>query len=118
MNRLLYSLLLCALLAASAMTRAETSMDEEIDYLLAAVAGSGCMFIRNGKESEAAAAVDHLQMKRKRGKRYYSSTEEFIERIASSSSWSGKPYFIACGEMDPTPIKDWYLTVLAEFRSK
>ena len=39
-------------------------------------------------------ARDHLQMKRERGKRYYDSTEEYIDRIASKSSWSGKPYKI------------------------
>lgn len=111
-------LLLAGLLAFVPPAGAETGMDEEIDYLLQAVAASGCTFIRNGKEAEAADAVDHLQMKRKRGKRYYSSTEEFIDRIASSSSWSGKPYLIACGDADPAPIRDWYLEALDEFRGR
>ena len=111
-------LLLSGLFATTTIVCAEDSMDAEIDFLLQAVAGSGCTFIRNGKEAKAADAVDHLQMKRRRGKRYYSSTEEFIERIASSSSWSGKPYLIACDDAEPAPIKDWYLNALAEFRSQ
>ena len=115
---LIVLLLLSGLFATTNIVCAEASMDAEIDFLLDAVAGSGCTFIRNGKEAKAADAVDHLQMKRKRGKRYYNSTEEFIERIASSSSWSGKPYLIACGDAEPTPIKDWYLETLADFRSQ
>jgi len=98
------------------VVHAEASMDEEIDYLLEFVSGSGCTFIRNGEEHEPADAVEHLQLKRRRGRRHYSSTEEFIERIASSSSWSGKPYLIACGGANPSPVRDWYLNALAEYR--
>ena len=97
---------------------ATDSMDVEIDHLLAAIETSNCTFIRNGKEYEPAAARSHLEMKRKRGKRYYDSTEEFIERIASSSSWSGKPYIIRCGDAEPEPIKGWYLQALADYRAR
>ena len=92
--------------------------DAEIDFLLEAVAESGCTFIRNGKEHSAADARDHLAMKRRRGKRYYDDTDQFIERIASSSSWSGKPYLIACESAGPRPIKSWYLERLREYRAR
>ena len=97
---------------------AADNMDAEIDYLLETIETSGCTFIRNGKEHEPGPARSHLELKRKRGKRYYDSTEEFIERVASSSSWSGKPYMIRCGEEDSMPIKDWYLQALTEYRLK
>jgi hypothetical protein len=97
---------------------AADSMDAEIDFLLDFVEHSGCTFIRNGKEHEPAAARGHLELKRKRGKRYYDSTEEFIERIASSSSWSGKPYLIRCGEEQAKPIKNWYISALSEYRTR
>lgn len=108
------------LLLASAGFAAESteSMDAEIDYLLDYVETSGCTFIRNGKEHEAESARGHLELKRKRGKRYYDSTEEFIEKIASSSSWSGKPYMIQCGDADAQPIKSWYLEALDTYRSQ
>ncbi|MCP5090845.1 MAG: DUF5329 domain-containing protein, partial [Gammaproteobacteria bacterium] len=73
-------------------------MDREIDHLLNTVASSDCVFIRNGKEHGPQAAKEHLSLKRRRGKRFFSSADEFVENLASSSSWSGKPYFIRCGQ--------------------
>jgi hypothetical protein len=105
------------LLLASAGFATE-SMDTEIDYLLDYVETSGCTFIRNGKEHKPESARSHLELKRKRGKRYYDSTEEFIEKIASSSSWSGKPYMIRCGDTEPQPIEGWYMAALSEYRSQ
>ena len=68
---------------------------------------SDCVFIRNGKEHGPAAAKDHLNLKRRRGKRYFSSADEFIENLASSSSWSGKPYHIRCGKEEQQLAKEW-----------
>jgi hypothetical protein len=93
------------------------AMDAEIDYLLANVASSSCTFIRNGKEHNASDARDHLQMKRRRGKRYFDSTEEFIERLASKSSWTGKPYRIRCGD-EEINAGDWFTALLAERRNQ
>lgn len=96
---------------------AADNMDAEIDYLLETIETSGCTFIRNGKEHEPGPARSHLEMKRKRGKRYYDSTEEFIERVASSSSWTGKPYMIRCGSEEPKPIEGWYKQALSDYRA-
>lgn len=94
----------------------ETVMNAEIDHLMDAVAGSGCTFIRNGKEHAAAAARDHLSMKRKRGRRYFDSADEFVERIASRSSLSRKDYMIRCdGELQTAG--DWFSAVLADYRN-
>jgi hypothetical protein len=92
------------------------SMDEEIDFLLDTVGNSNCVFTRNGKDHAAEDARDHLQMKRKRGKRYFDSSEEFIERLASKSSWSGKPYFIQCGDEPRVTAKEWFTTLLEQHR--
>lgn len=95
---------------------ADDVMDTEIDYILNAVTNSNCVFIRNGKEHGPEAAIEHLNLKRRRGKRYFSSADEFIENLASSSSWSGKPYHIRCGEEEQQLAKDWFSAVLAEYR--
>ena len=92
-------------------------MDKEIDHLLDTVVASNCTFIRNGKEHNPESAKDHLSMKRNRGKKYYSTADEFIDNLASSSSWSGKPYQIRCGEEQPQPAKQWFDAVLAAYRS-
>jgi len=109
--------LLAALLAAAVAYGDESTMNAEIDYLLETVAGSDCVFIRNGDEHDATAARDHLQMKRERGRRYYDSTEQFIERIASRSSWSGKDYRIRCGAEPEQAAGDWFTAVLQKYRS-
>jgi serine/threonine protein phosphatase PrpC len=94
------------------------TMDEEIDYLLATVGDSDCTFIRNGKGYAAKSAQDHLQMKRKRGKRYYDSADEFIDRIASKSSFSGKPYLIQCGDDPEQTAAAWFTALLWQHRGE
>lgn len=102
------------LLSANALAG---DMDSEIDYLLTSVEKSDCVFIRNGKSHDSLAAVRHLQMKRERGRRYYDSTEEFIARIASKSSLTGKPYLIECPDQPPVDAKTWFSLRLADHRA-
>lgn len=115
MTRLIIPLLL--LLTLSPALADDDTMNTEIDYLLESVASSDCTFIRNGDEHQAADARDHLQMKRRRGKRYFDTTEEFIERLASKSSWSGKVYRIRCGS-EEVDAADWFNARLAEQRTQ
>ena len=105
------------LLAGSGAAHAG-AMDEEIDYLLNTVGASGCTFIRNGKRYAAPDAQEHLQTKRKRGKRYFSSADEFIEKIASKSSMSGKPYLIQCTDGREQPSGEWFAALLAKYRNQ
>ena len=111
------ALALLSLVVLSFAAHADEVMDLEIDYILNAVVSSACIFIRNGKEHGPEAAKDHLTLKRSRGKRYYSNADEFIENMASSSSWSGMPYYIRCGDGEQQLAGDWFSAVLAEYRS-
>lgn len=113
--RNLMVLLLATMGTAIAVPAENNSMDAEIDHLLSTVASSDCVFIRNGKEYDGEAARKHLQMKREKGRKYYDSSEEFIVRIASKSSWSGKPYRIRCGDVEEN-AGDWFTSVLESFR--
>ena len=114
MTRLLLSLILLA--GCIANVRADTTADEEIRALIQAVADSGCEFNRNGSLHSAEAAAEHLELKYSRGKRYANSAEVFIDRLASKSSWSGKPYQMICdGEVHPAG--DWLTSTLATIRS-
>jgi hypothetical protein len=81
------------------------------------VAESGCEFNRNGSVHSAEAAADHLELKYSRGKRYAHSAEAFIERLASKSSWSGKPYQMVC-DGEEQPAGDWLTATLEEFRNQ
>lgn len=88
----------------------------EIDYLLTAVGSSHCVFIRNGKRYSAADAEEHLRMKYSRGKRYAPTAEAFIERLASRSSMSTKPYSIDCPGEEGMPSGRWLAEKLAAYR--
>jgi hypothetical protein len=96
MKRLLPALAL----VFGAATLADTG--SEVEALIARVAQSECTFIRNGSEHDAAEAADHLRLKYRRGKRYVDSAEQFIDRLASESSWSGKAYTLRCDGVTET----------------
>lgn len=101
-----------------AIHAAEQADDPEIEYLLNQVGDSGCVFIRNGGEHSAADAEDHLRMKYRRGRKYFDNADEFIKRIASKSSWSGKPYRLRCGDAQPEPTGAWLAAMLKSYRNE
>lgn len=71
----------------------------EINALLRSLESSGCEFHRNGEWHPGAKATSHLATKLKYLEDHglVASAEQFIERAASSSSTSGKPYLVRCG---------------------
>ena len=115
MRPLLPTVLLCAALMSS--TYAQTDAETEITALIEAVRESGCEFNRNGSLHSAEAAAEHLELKYSRGKRYADSAEAFIERLASKSSWSGKPYEMIC-DGETQPAGDWLTATLVALRDQ
>jgi hypothetical protein len=117
----LYCLLLAFALAlpgaATAEAETEAETEREVAYLLEFVAGSGCIFIRNGDGHDAVDAADHLRLKYRRGKRYVGSAEQFIDRLATESSWSGDPYTVTCEGKTQTSAQ-WLHGALAEYRQR
>lgn len=89
----------------------------EIEHLIQSIASSDCTFVRNGKRHSPTAAAKHLRMKLKRGKRYVSDAESFIDRLASKSSMSKKRYFIECDGVEPIPSGAWLTERLKEYRA-
>ncbi len=87
----------------------------EVEYLLTALGQSDCTFIRNGKEYSAMEAESHLRMKYERGRKYADSADQFIDRLASKSSWSGKPYYIQCPGEDQQQTSAWLTQRLAQY---
>ena len=115
MTRLLLSLVLIA--GFIARVHADADADTEIRALIQAVAESECEFNRNGSVYSAETAAEHLELKYSRGKRYADSAEAFIERLASKSSWSGKPYQMIC-DGETQPAGDWLTMRLEALRSQ
>jgi len=111
-NRFLRFVATAALaVSASAVSAAPTTKAQrEIDGLIAALGDSGCEFERNGSWHDANKARAHLQKKydylRKRG--MADTAELFIERGASKSSMSGKPYRVRCPNKAVDTAAHWF----------
>jgi hypothetical protein len=89
----------------------------EITGLMNNLAQSGCQFQRNGDWYDAMQARAHLQRKYeyllKKG--MVDSSEQFIQRAASKSSVSGKPYRVKCGPLELDSAV-WFGTQLQRLR--
>lgn len=67
---------------------------QKIENLIAFIAKQDGVFIRNGSEYTPAQAAEHLRMKWRKAGGAIKTADDFIEKLASSSSMSGKPYQI------------------------
>ena len=95
---------------------ADPEVELEVNRLLEKVAESGCDFERNGSLHSSTDAASHLALKYERGERYVDTAEDFIDRLATKSSWSGKPYWVICAG-ERTPSGDWLRGLLAAVRT-
>ncbi|MEL6446546.1 MAG: DUF5329 domain-containing protein [Pseudomonadota bacterium] len=110
---------LAAALLWSVVATAETpETAAEIEFLISAVGESGCTFVRNGKKHDAQAAEAHLRLKYRRGRKYATTAENFIERLASKSSMSRKAYQMDCPAAPAVASGDWLRARLAEYRER
>lgn len=91
----------------------------EIDSLLWRLAVSGCEFKRNGSWHTAEEAQAHLRRKLDylEKKSAVASTDQFIQRAATKSSMSGKPYQVRCGNQARVPSSRWLRTELQKLRA-
>ncbi len=101
----------------SGVAQASASGDQEVDHLLAYVADSGCVFIRNGEEHPAVTAREHMENKYAYAKFWIDDGDDFIKGIASESSTTGEQYKIRCNGVTQFS-GDWLKTELARYRSQ
>jgi len=93
--RLFRTALFAILLAAvAALAQATPSASEQklIDTLILRVSNMKMTFMRNGDEHNAADAAKHMQAKFDHFKDEIVTAEDFIDRCASRSEMTGKPY--------------------------
>ena len=95
------------------------AVQSEVAHLFDYIENSGCQFYRNGSWHDAHQARAHLELKYhylcRKGQ--VSCAEDMIERAGSTSSMSGKPYQIKCGDSAPVSSGDWLRAELQRFRS-
>jgi hypothetical protein len=104
-----------AVLALSGSPALALSPGEEarVEALLAALQQrDDVVFIRNGNEYDAARAASHLRLKFDHSKNRLGSAEEFIDKVASSSSLSGKPYMVREAGQAPRPAREFFHQLL------
>jgi hypothetical protein len=108
-------------LALSAATSAAQSpiSQAEILYLLAFVERSGCQFYRNGNWYDSKTAQAHLRDKYKflAARNQINTAEDFIAKVASTSSLTGQPYRVRCGNGMEARTDQWLANELTRYRA-
>lgn len=75
---------------------------------------SDLVFIRNGQEHNTAEAVSHLRLKLDNTRNRLETAEQFIDKVASSSSISGQPYFVRQRGKAPQPANTFLHNLLKQ----
>ena len=115
---LVLSLLVVSPCPSSAEDLAETER-HTIEALIASVAALGdATFIRNGKSYDAASAARFLREKWESREDEVRTAEDFIERVASFSSTTSKPYRIRFADGREIPSADYLRAELAKIRAR
>jgi hypothetical protein len=117
MTRLL--VVLAVILPVSTLAAEVSTATKEIEHLITHLGSSGCQFNRNGSWHTSERAVSHLKRKYDYlvKKNLVPSAEAFIERAASESSVSGKPYLVKCGDTAAVPSAKWLREELERYRA-
>jgi Family of unknown function (DUF5329) len=91
----------------------------EINFLLGFIESSGCEFYRNGSWYDSKRAQAHLRDKYEMlaGTGQINTAEDFIEKAATKSSLSGRPYQIRCGGGEAVTSNQWLRDVLTRYRT-
>lgn len=119
MQRLLLFLLACSFVAVGTAAPLALAARTEIDGLMSRLEASACEFNRNGTWHTATEAKSHLLRKLKylEDRGVVQTAEQFIELAASSSSTTGQPYLVKCGNGAPVQSGTWLRSQLQAMRT-
>jgi len=113
------------ILPLTSFSKEEFSEQKKINNLLEVIRTSDVTFIRNGDEHSSQEAYRHLQRKLKaaQGSWFSPPKEEwtailFIEKVASGSSLSGRPYLVRTNDGKTIEAKSWLEKKLDELENK
>lgn len=91
---------------------------QKIESILTALATSDAIFIRNGTEYSGADAAEHLRSKWNYAGDKIKTATEFIDRLASKSSASGKPYQVKSKDGTVVESRAWMIKALQHAESQ
>jgi hypothetical protein len=108
-----------ALAFAAAKAQPPPNVHTEVEYLLQYIETSGCSFYRNGTWYDGTHARAHLSTKYDylAERQLIGNAEDFINKAATRSSMSGKPYKIRCTDGIEVESGPWLRLVLAKYRA-
>ncbi len=115
-DRLLTIILLFVAQTAASSADVPNGQRHEVAYLLNFIAHSDCIINRNGSQYNGHEALAHIQKKYAYFRDDITNTEAFIERSASKSTFSSKPYTVRCGNKQVITTRQWLLDELAAYR--
>lgn len=112
---------LMLILLSAPVARAEPAVNVQIEvsFLLGYIDGSGCQFYRNGTWHNAKEAQMHLRVKYQwlKARNQINSTEDFIQKAATQSSFSGAAYAVTCQGGASITSRQWLSDELARLRT-
>ena len=107
-------LLMAPMLALAAANK----QSSDIDALIARVAQTkDVVFIRNGSEHTAAEAAAHLHRKLAAAHGRITTAEQFIDVLATRSSWTGIAYRVRFADGHEVESAVWLRQLLREIRA-
>lgn len=112
----LFAVYLVLIAPISAFAAPTPQEDAAIEHLIAAVKSSNMEFVRNGSTYNAAEAAKHIAMKYAYTKDRLSTADQFIDHVASTSSFTGQPYMIRHPDGTETPVSAWLHQELNKYR--
>jgi hypothetical protein len=113
-----WCLMLGYMLAPSSSLAQGRPPELEVEHLLTFIAISNCDFYRNGSWYGGADAQAHMREKLAivfPGNQS-PKAEEFIEKVATKSAFTGIPYQIRCAGEKPMAVSEWLLGELRHYR--
>ncbi len=119
MKKIIMLLPILIFLSATLLSSSSYAMSEndKILHLLKEIEVSGYTFIRNGNEYPSRKAREHLEFKLKRAGKI-KTAGDFIRKIASRSSFSGKPYYIRMKSGRIIKTEEWLKAKLNELEKR
>jgi hypothetical protein len=102
-------LMLGLLWGPAARAEPPAGVQAEVNFLLGYVEGSGCAFYRNGTWHDSKEARAHLRDKYNwlAARNMINTTEDFIERAATQSSFTGLAYKVKCNGGPTITSNQW-----------
>ncbi|MBZ9582203.1 YfeK family protein [Klebsiella quasivariicola] len=111
----IFCALLTLLLSFPVIAKLNAYQEARINAMLDALAQkTDLIFVRNGDAHTCDEAVAHLRLKLSNTRNRIDTAEQFIDKVASSSSVTGKPYIVRIPGKNDQQARPYLHTLIAQ----